>query len=524
MKQATTLSRDSVRDRIRGCIFGNAIGDAYGLATEFMSKKRAAEKYGNGPIQFGLETSGYPVWEDGHRDRWDRNDFTDDTDQLIIILQTLQQTQDGSLSPVLFAQRLEEWSKIGLPELGTPPRGIGYTVGSVLSHPEFASNPHLAAYEVWDKRGRTLAPNGAVMRTSVLGIESFWDEDKVIINTMAAAKVTHADPRSVIAAIISSVLISRLLRGGGTDQTSDHVRIWNPKLEDADYRQNLLQYLGQGSDQNKIVYEGPTIKDQFAPKDITKSAHQEIAGSKGIIQSITDFFSSRFGGEQKPEPNQNRPNVELRDNIGWAGVDEVGKDDAMMALSHSVIDDYAFLLLKTDLVPAPSAQATFVKVNQRYNPQDHGSRLQPTEAAEETRKADGSTQNQWLNDLNDFCFPEKLEQLDLECSHTMGYAYKCIGSGVFAVTRRTDPKPTQIPEYEGSQGLFRGVMEQVTLEAGDADTNCAVIGSLLGARFGLEKGIPEAWWKGLKHFHWLDINVEAFVDRIIADMERFEQS
>jgi len=34
-------------------ITGNAVGDAYGLATEFMSKEAAFARYGNGPIAFG---------------------------------------------------------------------------------------------------------------------------------------------------------------------------------------------------------------------------------------------------------------------------------------------------------------------------------------------------------------------------------------------------------------------------------------------------------------------------------------
>lgn len=34
---------------------GNAVGDAYGLATEFMSKNKAQERYGNGPIAFGKD-------------------------------------------------------------------------------------------------------------------------------------------------------------------------------------------------------------------------------------------------------------------------------------------------------------------------------------------------------------------------------------------------------------------------------------------------------------------------------------
>ena len=50
---APTVSRDVVIDRIRGCIYGNALGDAMGLATEFLSKAEANKQYpGTGPIHF----------------------------------------------------------------------------------------------------------------------------------------------------------------------------------------------------------------------------------------------------------------------------------------------------------------------------------------------------------------------------------------------------------------------------------------------------------------------------------------
>ncbi|KAG0340688.1 hypothetical protein BG004_006309, partial [Podila humilis] len=147
MTKYSTLTNAQIRDRIRGCLLGNAVGDAYGLATEFMTKQSAAERYGNGPIQFGTETEGYPVWLDNHRYKWSRCDFTDDTDQMLLILQSLEHTKDGRLHPTHFAKALKEWSLIGFPELGTPPRGIGYTVGSTLSHPDFRYNPHKAAFD-----------------------------------------------------------------------------------------------------------------------------------------------------------------------------------------------------------------------------------------------------------------------------------------------------------------------------------------------------------------------------------------
>ena len=37
-----------VKDKIYGTLFGQAIGDALGLGTEFMTKVEAQEKYPNG--------------------------------------------------------------------------------------------------------------------------------------------------------------------------------------------------------------------------------------------------------------------------------------------------------------------------------------------------------------------------------------------------------------------------------------------------------------------------------------------
>ncbi len=45
--------------------------------------------------------------------------------------------------------------------------GIGFTVSQVLHRPNFETEPQKAAFEVWDKLGRNLAANGAVMRTGI---------------------------------------------------------------------------------------------------------------------------------------------------------------------------------------------------------------------------------------------------------------------------------------------------------------------------------------------------------------------
>ncbi|KAG0211105.1 delta 1-pyrroline-5-carboxylate reductase [Mortierella sp. GBA30] len=509
-RKATHHQNEQIKDRILGCLYGNAVGDAYGLATEFMTKKSARERYGNGPIAFGTD-QGYPVWLDSHRSKWDRNDFTDDTDQMLLLLQSLQQTKDGRLHATNFAGRLKEWSILGFPEMETPPRGIGYTVGSTLTHPEFKFNPHKAAFDIWDKRGRNLAANGAVMRTSVLGIESFWDEPRVVENALAAAKVTHADPRAIISALLSSVLVSRLLRGGGTSVADDATRSWNPELASTEYKEELLDYLRRGTDVNNDQslyppYESETADNAFKNKKgkpVARRMPGMVADSNLVDRIKNLFLPSTPARYSSDDWNKDRPEVVMRADIGWAGMDEVGEDDALGSLARSVLNDYAFLILDTDIVPP------IIRINEQRD---------QTATTTTTTIPPLRIQDKWFHELESSCFPSNLAQLELFDSGKMGYAFKCIGIGYYSVTRRVDPQPTGA-EYDGPAGLFRGVMEQVTLEAGDADTNGAVVGSLLGARFGLSEGIPPSWWKNLRHSEWLFPTIDEFASRVLAMYE-----
>ncbi|KAF9113313.1 hypothetical protein BGX27_001849 [Mortierella sp. AM989] len=480
MSPLSILTRVQLQDRIRGCLIGSAVGDAYGLATEFMSTQDATKHYGNGPIAFGHEP-GYPVWEDSHRLESDRNDFTDDTDQMLVILQSLNQTGDGKLHPINLAKRLLEWRDYGIPEIGTDPgRGLGYTVGSVLNHPKFQLNPHGAAFDVWDSAGRDLAPNGAVMRTAVIGIESFWDESRVVENSMAAAKVTHSDPRSVVSALISSVLISRLLRGAGVDEAHDNAQIWNPKLKDPEYRQMLVTYLDRGSDLQGSQSKNPSY-DAENPRNRFQHKDYEFLKLKFAAEG------TRHKYHESSVADENRPEVVLRSDIGWAGIDHVGEDKVMGSLARSVLADYKFLIQETDLTPPP-------------------------------RQLGQRVQDSWAEELDTHCFPQNIWQLQLGDHHKMGYALKCVGIAYYGVTRREDPSPT-LTEYGGPSGLFRGLMEQVTLQGGDADTNGIVLGSLLGARFGLENGVPRGWWTGLQHLDWLNEVIDSYAERVLASYD-----
>ncbi|KAI6657941.1 ADPribosylglycohydrolase superfamily protein [Oopsacas minuta] len=203
---APGLSREVIIDRIKGCIYGNALGDAMGLATEFLSRDELKKKYPKpGPIPFS------DIVLDFHRYRWTKGDWTDDTDQMLLIMEGIIES-GGNVIPVNFAHKLHNWARYGFPELGDQGGlGIGMTVHRTISHSHFLTEPHTAAREVWEESGKYLAANGAVMRTSVLGLVSFNNLESVIHNTLQISLTTHADPRCSASCVSVTTLIAQLL-------------------------------------------------------------------------------------------------------------------------------------------------------------------------------------------------------------------------------------------------------------------------------------------------------------------------
>ena len=66
---------------------------------------------------------------------------------------------------------------------------------------------------MWEESGRFVAPNGGVMRTSILGTHDFGNIEEVIKNTKAACKVTHADPRCTASCVATTTAIAMMLQG-----------------------------------------------------------------------------------------------------------------------------------------------------------------------------------------------------------------------------------------------------------------------------------------------------------------------
>ena len=200
---SSPLSPELLISKILGVIYGTALGDALGARTEFASSSRAKSLW---------KDQAYSLldWPEYHGSP--PGDWTDDTDQMIVILQSYIRT--SKVDPKAFAKNLLFWKNCGFPELGdTYGEGIGYTVMNVLKNPKFLVEPCLASLQVWTENGCNLAANGALMRTSILGVINYSDITQVIKQTIDIGITTHTDPRSLAACVAQTSAIALMLQG-----------------------------------------------------------------------------------------------------------------------------------------------------------------------------------------------------------------------------------------------------------------------------------------------------------------------
>ncbi|KAL8559171.1 hypothetical protein ACOMHN_048418 [Nucella lapillus] len=337
-KAPTAEELESGSAQIRATIYGHCIGDAIGLLTEFMEKSEAKAAYKGKDLEYKMKV------HDPHRKRWAIGDWTDDSDQMVLILLSLVHN-GGQVKVNDFAQKMKNWMAHGFAELGdTCGFGIGKLTYTVFQHYKFLRDPHTTAKEVWEVKGRKVASNGGVMRTSVVGTHCWWDVDRVVDTALDFVRCTHYDPRCQASAVAVSVVISLMLQ-----RQQRHLDRKGHYLVDA------------------------LIKDAFA---------------------------------------------------------------------------HAAKCLETD----------------------------------EDREV-----------LWQYMSCTQLKELNLAEPGRIGYTYKTMGSGFWALKK----------------DHFRKALQELVMEGGDADTNAAVAGALLGCKLGLGK-LPRSWVTGLKHKDWLDQHIESW--------------
>ena len=181
-----------LKDKFKGTLFGQAIGDALGLGTEFMTKAEVKRYYPDGLADYSQ------IVQDCHRARWRKGDWTDDTDMTMCIVQAI--IDDRELRPLSVARNFKQWFR-------HIPMGIGRHTCNVLSIGDYTEKPEMVAEKVWEMSGKRSAANGGVMRTSVIGLLG----ENVEKYAAEICRLTHADPRCVGSCAIVSLMVHSLV-------------------------------------------------------------------------------------------------------------------------------------------------------------------------------------------------------------------------------------------------------------------------------------------------------------------------
>lgn len=183
----------STKEKIYGMLFGYAIGDAFGLGTEFMTKTEVKLRYPKGLTDYSQFVN------DAHRSHFRRGDWSLDTDSLLLITDHLADT--GKLDAFGIAKHLQNWYH------NNPNTDIPSCMHWVFRDEEYASDPIGVARRAWDGTGRFEASNEALGRALIAGI---WNENPVN-DAVDLTCITHADARCSSCGAIISLMARDLL-------------------------------------------------------------------------------------------------------------------------------------------------------------------------------------------------------------------------------------------------------------------------------------------------------------------------
>lgn len=199
------------KNKFYGTIFGQAIGDALGLGTEFMSKEEVMEHYPDGLTFYSQ------IIQDDHRCRWKKGAWTDDTDMMLCIMNAMIES-NGVVDLKLIARKFKDW-------FNGNPLGIGRHTYNVLCMRDYTDEPIKAAEIIWTLYKKRSAANGGVMRTSVIGL--IPDKTDVMVMAEGVCRLTHPDMRCICSSVIVSLIIHELVY-------HNHIMTYNEVIRRAD--------------------------------------------------------------------------------------------------------------------------------------------------------------------------------------------------------------------------------------------------------------------------------------------------
>ncbi len=194
----TPATLDAMRlDRARGAFYGLALGDAFGMPTQSLSRAAIRARFGRITrlVDAGPDQPIAPNMPAGA--------ITDDTEQAVLVAQLLVDGQ-GRIAPLEFAQRLIAW------EADMKARGSLDLLGPSTRRATRA----IVDGEDVALAGRFGTTNGAAMRVTPVGIATPLDDAEAFVDAvLGSCLVTHHTTLGVASAAAVAAAVSAGIDG-----------------------------------------------------------------------------------------------------------------------------------------------------------------------------------------------------------------------------------------------------------------------------------------------------------------------
>ncbi|MBU8915120.1 ADP-ribosylglycohydrolase family protein [Bacillus sp. FJAT-29953] len=194
-------------DKIKGAIFGVAIGDALGATTEFMTREEISQKHGKVTAIIGGGYWGVKAGE-----------VTDDTEMTIAVIKGIIANSGNPIEEI--GKQFLHWKKSG-------PVDIGITIRAVLDR--YQGDWFRAAEEVHYLLDGKSAGNGSLMRCLPIAM-AYSDKRKIEELSVMQSKITHYDDLAAEACVIYNLIAKRVLEGEDL-KTAIHTEIKNTRYD-----------------------------------------------------------------------------------------------------------------------------------------------------------------------------------------------------------------------------------------------------------------------------------------------------
>lgn len=185
-------------DKIKGALYGLALGDALGIGTEFMTVDEIHNYYPDGLTDFTQ------FIRDAHRATFQRGSWSANTEVVLRLIETIANHKDIRLKDV--AHTLREWYL-------ESPEDVMPVYRAVIGNPRWEDNPITECHSTWRERNITEATNEAIHRALIIAVISESDTD-IHRWCHRLVSLTHDDIRCMAStAVIAKWLHSMIIEG-----------------------------------------------------------------------------------------------------------------------------------------------------------------------------------------------------------------------------------------------------------------------------------------------------------------------